>query len=277
MARLGFRHSTNDRSRRLRRRVERGHLAERCLDFGKMLHLEPVPSEARGPDRRHTMERDHGISAVADLKLIADADPRSRPRIRSGEGPPDHRNAHRTFGAMLAGEVARKAWRAGPAETPSSSSSRAPRADRSARVRGARHDDHLEGDANDYVGKGLSAACSPCVRRAGRPSWPPTTWSSATPCSTAPPAVAPVLRRSRRRALRGACNGSVHRRRGRGRPWLPLHDRWRRRHCWDRRNNFGAGMSGSVAFVSDETIQFIARCNKGHGRDRDLKRRTSGS
>jgi glutamate synthase (NADPH/NADH) large chain/glutamate synthase (ferredoxin) len=44
----------------------------------------------------------------------------------------------------------------------------------------------LHGDANDYTGKGLSAACSRCARRTASATWPRRTSSWATPCSTAP-------------------------------------------------------------------------------------------
>jgi glutamate synthase (NADPH/NADH) large chain len=87
----------------------------------------------------------------------------------------------------------------------------------------------LEGDANDYVGKGLSGG-KLIVYPPAKPAFAPRKTSS--------PATSP-LRRHQRRALRAAGRRTLRRpqlrrhrrRRRRGRPRLRIHDRWSRRRA----------------------------------------------
>src|SRR5690606_9032995 len=125
----------------------------RRLDFSRV--LAPVPPKLAKRDRRCTVEQDHGVAHVADRDLIEQARPalerREPVRITLGIT-----NAHRTFGAMLAGEVARRHGAAGLPEgtisidlTGTAGQSFGAFAARGMTLT-------LEGDANDYVGKGLS-------------------------------------------------------------------------------------------------------------------------
>ena len=102
-----------------------------------------------------TIEQDHGIAHVADRTLIECA----RPALERGERVTigfGITNAHRTFGAMLAGEVARRFGADGLPEgcigievTGTAGQSFGAFATKGMTI-------SLEGDANDYVGKGLS-------------------------------------------------------------------------------------------------------------------------
>ncbi|MEU8261363.1 glutamate synthase large subunit [Micromonospora sp. NPDC048999] len=127
------------------------------LDLGRVLHLPELPE---GAARRGTRSQDHGLELALDNQLIALAEP-----ALSGSGPAAVtpvraelavRNEHRSVGAMLGGEVTRRFGGAGlPADTIEF------------RLRGTAGQSfgaflppgvtlRLHGDANDYVGKGLS-------------------------------------------------------------------------------------------------------------------------
>jgi glutamate synthase domain-containing protein 3 len=102
-----------------------------------------------------SIAQDHGLETALDQKLLA----RCKDAIE-GRGKVDVsmpiRNVHRTVGAMLAGEVAR---RYGPSGLPDRSiilrfTGSAGQSFGAFVVRGMEL--YLEGDANDYVGKGMS-------------------------------------------------------------------------------------------------------------------------
>ena len=239
----------------------------RTLDFGKM--LEPVPAKLARRDRRCTTEQDHGIANVADVKLIEAAEP----ALARREPVKIHQpiiNAHRTFGAMLAGEVARRHGAPGLPEdtitielTGTAGQSFGAFATRGMTLA-------LEGDANDYVGKGLSGGVL-SVR-------PPRE-------STFVAAENVVVGNT---VLYGATSGRAF---FAGRAGERFAVRNSGAHTvvegvgdhgceymtggvvvvlGPSGRNFGAGMSGGVAFVSDEDGQFGARCNKGMVEIEDL-------
>ncbi len=119
----------------------------------------------------------------------------------------------------------------------------------------------LQGDGNDYVGKGLSG---------GRIVVRPPENSRIVAEQVDHRRQHRALRRDRgrvlfprrrRRALRRAQLGRHRRRRGRRRPWLRIHDRRHRRVIGETGRNFAAGMSGGIAYVLDETGDFAQRCN----------------
>ena len=90
----------------------------------------------------------------------------------------------------------------------------------------------LEGDANDYFGKGLSGGTHrrlPAARR--HASCPRRTSSSATSRSTARPAARSSCRGHGRRALLRAQQRRHRGRRGRRRPRLRVHDRRHASSC----------------------------------------------
>ncbi len=139
------------------------------------------------------------------------------------------RNVNRTVGAMLSGEVARRYGHAGlPDDTIAVKlTGTAGQSFGAFLARGVALE--LTGDANDYVGKGLSGGRVVVRQPAGRRrAIRPRTSSSATPCSTARSPARPISGR-RRRALRGAQLRRRRGGRGRRRPRLRIHDRRRRR------------------------------------------------
>jgi glutamate synthase domain-containing protein 2/glutamate synthase domain-containing protein 3 len=154
MAKLGF--ATVDemigRVDRLEFRRASEHWKAKGLDFSAILHNPPTPGRIA---RRSVTEQDHGLDQVLDYQLIDYA----REAIENGSPVRIQmpiRNVHRTVGAMLSGEIARKHGSAGlPDDTihfrffGSAGQSFGAFLARGVTL-------ELEGDSNDYVGKGLS-------------------------------------------------------------------------------------------------------------------------
>ena len=154
MAQMGFR--TFDemvgRSDMLECRTALDHWKAKGIDLSTILYNPPVPSRVA---RRCVEKQDHGLEEALDYTLIDLAhealDRRQPIRIQL-----PIRNVHRTVGAMLSGEIARRYGSTGlPTDTIH------------CRFQGSAGQSfgaflavgvtlELEGDANDYVGKGLS-------------------------------------------------------------------------------------------------------------------------
>ena len=181
--------------------------------------------------------QDHGLDEALDQELIRLA----QPAIHDGQPVEIDlpiRNVNRTVGTMLGHEVT-KAWqrrRACPtARSTSVSPARPARA--SARSCPAGITLRLEGDANDYLGKGLSGgriivqpAADVAVRRRGADHRRQRDRLRRDRRRDLPA-------RHRRRALLRAQLGRHRRRRGRRRPRLRVHDR---RSCRRARARPGA-------------------------------------
>ncbi len=128
------------------------HWKARGLDYSSILYSPPVP----GRVARHCVtKQDHGLDRALDYKLIdhaADAIATGSPV----EFKMPIRNVHRTVGAMLSGEVAKRYGSAGlPDDTIRFQfTGSAGQSFGAFLAKGVTLT--LEGDANDYVGKGLS-------------------------------------------------------------------------------------------------------------------------
>ncbi|MDG4561341.1 MAG: glutamate synthase large subunit, partial [Candidatus Competibacter sp.] len=154
MSQLGFR--TFDemigRADRLDMRRAIHHWKARGLDFTRLLAMPPAPP---GVATHHCEEQDHGLSGVLDHRLIAQA----QPALESGQPvriETPVRNTDRTVGAMLSGQVARRYGHAGlPDDTIHIRlAGTAGQSFGAFLARGVTLE--LTGEANDYVGKGLS-------------------------------------------------------------------------------------------------------------------------
>jgi glutamate synthase domain-containing protein 2/glutamate synthase domain-containing protein 1/glutamate synthase domain-containing protein 3 len=154
MARLGFR-TVDEMVGRVDMLDMRGaidHWKAKGLDFSSIFHNPEVPSRV---GRRCLIQQDHGIAHALDHQLLDLA----KDAIETGtpvEFKMPIRNVHRTVGAMLSGEVARKYGSTGlPEDTIriefNGSAGQSFGAFLAKGVTLA-----LEGDANDYTGKGLS-------------------------------------------------------------------------------------------------------------------------
>jgi glutamate synthase (NADPH/NADH) large chain len=154
MAQLGFRKVDEmvGRVDMLETRDAIEHWKARGLDFSSILYNPPVPSRV---GRHCTTKQDHGLDEALDYKMIdhaRDAIDNQTPIVIKLP----IRNVHRTVGAMLSGEIARKYGSAGLPENTIHFEFKgsAGQSFGAFLARGVTLE--LEGDANDYVGKGLS-------------------------------------------------------------------------------------------------------------------------
>ncbi len=154
MAQLGFR--TMDemigRADMLAQRKGVQHWKAKYIDLSSILHSPPVPTRF---GRRCLIAQDHGLRDALDYQLIA----RTEKAIENGNPIEFHlpiRNVHRAVGSMLSGDVARRYGSKGLPDgtvniffTGSAGQSFGAFLAKGITL-------SLEGDANDYVGKGLS-------------------------------------------------------------------------------------------------------------------------
>ena len=154
MAEMGFRTLAEMTGRvdRLDMREAVDHWKARGIDLGRILHQVPL---ADSPSLGHSLTQDHGLDKALDNELIAaaaDALERQQPVVIERKVI----NVNRTLGAMLSGEVARRYGHAGlPDNTIKLKlTGVAGQSFGAWLAHGITLD--LTGDANDYVGKGLS-------------------------------------------------------------------------------------------------------------------------
>ncbi len=154
MSKLGFR--TMDEMighvERIEMRRAVDHWKARGLDFSSILYNPQVP---RRVGRRCLIAQDHGLDEALDYQLIDHAKPALDHQTPVEFSVPI-RNVHRTVGAMLSGEIVRRYGSAGlPDDTIRFHfSGSAGQSFGAFLAKGVTLT--LEGDANDYVGKGLS-------------------------------------------------------------------------------------------------------------------------
>jgi len=154
MAQLGFR-SMNEMIGRvdlLEARNAQEHWKARGLDFSAILHNPDVPAKV---GRRKLIEQNHGLEQALDHKLM-DLAREALENKTPVEFKLPIRNVHRTVGTMLSGEIARRYGAQGLPDdtirfhfTGSAGQSFGAFLARGVTL-------ILEGDANDYTGKGLS-------------------------------------------------------------------------------------------------------------------------
>ena len=133
------------------RRVER-HWKAHGVDLKRILHPIELPEDRK---LYHTETQDHGLANALDIELIEAC----KPAIQSGqpiEITREVRNVNRTVGAMLSGEVARAHGHGGlsPDTIRINFTGVAGQSFGAWLAHGVTIS--LTGDANDYVGKGLS-------------------------------------------------------------------------------------------------------------------------
>jgi glutamate synthase (NADPH/NADH) large chain len=154
MAKMGFKKMSDmiGHTELIEMRPALDHWKAKGLDYSQLLFTPPVPGRV---SRRCTIKQDHGLVAALDNRLIELA----KPAIENGttvDFKLPIRNVDRTVGAMLSGEIARKYGGAGlPAETIHFTfSGSAGQSFGAFLAHGVTLE--LEGDSNDYAGKGLS-------------------------------------------------------------------------------------------------------------------------
>jgi glutamate synthase (NADPH) large chain len=154
MARMGFR--TFDemvgRVDMLEARKALDHWKAKGLDLSMILYNPPTPSRIA---RRCIQSQDHGLDEALDFKLIDHAK-EALEHGRKVEFKLPIRNVHRTVGAMLSGEIARRYGSAGLPENTIKFQFNGSAGQSFGAFLANGVTLELEGDANDYVGKGLS-------------------------------------------------------------------------------------------------------------------------
>jgi len=261
MAQLGFRRFEEmvGRSDMLEMRPGIEHWKAKGLDFSQLLYHPEAPSRV---GRRCTIAQDHGLDQALDAKLIDHA----RPALDSGtpvEFVLPIRNVHRTVGAMLSGEIARKYGAEGlePGTIHFKFTGSAGQSFGAFLARGVTLE--LEGDSNDYVGKGLSG---------GKLIVYPPRGSTFAPDKNI--LVGNVVlygatsgeaffngRAGERFAVRNSGASAVVE--GVGDHGCEYMTKGLVVVLSDTGRNFAAGMSGGIAYVLDETGEFAkTRCNR---------------
>jgi glutamate synthase (NADPH/NADH) large chain len=259
MAKLGFRKFDEmiGQRDRLEFRAAVEHWKAKGLDLGPLLHM-PVPGPGVAVHNCET--QDHGLEKALDHQLIA----LSEPAMERGQAVRIDlpiRNINRTVGAMLSGRIAKRYGNAGLEDGTIhvKLTGNAGQSFGAFLSHGVTFE--LEGDANDYVGKGLSG---------GRLVIYPPKASSITPEEN-------ILIGNT--VLYGAISGECYFRGVAG-------ERFGVRNSGvtavvegvgdhgceymtggvvvvlgDTGRNFAAGMSGGIAYVLDESQDFDKRCN----------------
>jgi glutamate synthase (NADPH/NADH) large chain len=154
MARLGLRSFKEliGRVDRLDMRHAIDHWKAAGVDLGRILHQV---SPAAGVAVWNSERQQHHLERAMDVDLIAAC----RPALERGEKlriSRDIRNVHRTVGTMLSGEVARRHGHAGLPDGTITVALRGTAGGSFAAFLAHGITLDLQGDANDYVGKGLS-------------------------------------------------------------------------------------------------------------------------
>jgi glutamate synthase (NADPH/NADH) large chain len=233
------------------------HWKAKGLDFSRLFYKPDAPA---GVSVFHCEPQDHKIHDILDRRLIADA------QASLDRGAPVRlhatiKNTDRTAGAMLSGEVAQRYGHAGlPDDTIHvSMKGTAGQSFGAWLAKGVTFE--LEGEANDYVGKGLSG---------GR-------------IIIRPPAVSPIVPEESiivgNTVLYGAISGECYFRGVAGERFAVRNSgataviEGAGDHCCEYMTggvvvvlggtgrNFAAGMSGGIAYVIDEDGTFEQRCN----------------
>jgi len=261
MAKLGFRKMDEmiGRSDMLDLRLGVEHWKAKGLDYSQLLYHPEAPSRV---GRRCMIGQDHGLDQALDAKLIDHA----RPAIDNGtpvEISLPIRNVHRTVGAMLSGEIARKYGSAGlePGTIHCKFSGSAGQSLGAFLARGVTLE--LEGDSNDYVGKGLSGGkiiVYPPKGSTFKPEQNILVGNVVLYGATSGEAFFNG-RAGERFAVRNSGATAVVE--GLGDHGCEYMTRGLVICLADTGKNFAAGMSGGIAYVLDETGEFgKTRCNR---------------
>ncbi len=249
---------TNDATGGLARKAGR-------LDFSEVLHR---PREVDVNPVRCVEAQDHNLSTVRDHELIA----RSKDALEKGQRvflDVKIRNSDRAFGTMLSGEIARRrpSWEDAEGKGGLPEDTITIRATGSAgqsfgafAARGLSLE--LVGDANDYVGKGLSGgllAIHPPKEAPFRPEDQVVVGNTVLYGATSGRAFFNG-RAGERFCVRNS--GAVAVVEGVGDHGCEYMTGGLVVVIGTTGRNFAAGMSGGIAYVFDEDGQFVSRCNK---------------
>ena len=259
MAQLGFRKFSEmiGQSDKLDMRSAISHWKAKGLDFARILYKPQVESDVA---LYNCEQQEHGLDKALDNKLIELA----RPALEEGQPvriETEIRNTNRTFGAMLSGEIARRFGHTGLPEDTISILVKGTAGQSFGSFVSAGVSIELQGEGNDYVGKGLSG---------GR-------------LVIYPPKECPIVAEENiivgNTVLYGAISGECYFRGVAGERFavrnsgaIAVVEGLGDHGCeymtggvvivlGSTGRNFAAGMSGGIAYVLDETGNFEQYCN----------------
>ncbi|MBT5512721.1 MAG: glutamate synthase large subunit [Rhodospirillaceae bacterium] len=260
MAELGFR-TVNEmigRMDRLDTRPALDHWKAKGLDFSRIF---AKPKAGEGVAVHNCEEQDHGLDKALDNTLIAQAKDAIENKIPVTIETPV-RNVNRTVGAMLSGEIARRHGHAGlPDDTIHvKMKGTAGQSFGAWLARGVSLE--LEGDANDYVGKGLSGGRLVIYPTASSPIVPEENILIGNTVLYGAIAGESYFRgvAGERFAVRNS--GAVAVVEGVGDHGCEYMTGGCVAVIGSTGRNFAAGMSGGIAYVLDEQGDFDIRCNQ---------------
>ena len=259
MAEMGFRtvEEMVGRVDRIDMKRAVSHWKAHGVDLSKLLHqVKPVP----GHELYRTETQDHGLEAAMDQELIREA----RPALEKGESvrlERTVRNVNRTVGTMLSGEVAKRYGHAGLPDNTIRIGFTGVAGQSFAAWLAHGVTLELTGDANDYVGKGLSGGRVIVKQPEGMDRDPTnniivgnTVLYGAIAGEAFFNGVA-----GERFAVRNS--GAIAIVEGTGDHGCEYMTGGVVMVLGPTGRNFAAGMSGGIAYVYDEDGQFAKRCN----------------
>ena len=260
MAKLGFRKFEEmvGRVDLIDMRHALDHWKAKGVDLSKILYQPPAKA---GVAVKHASTQDHGLDGALDHKLIKAAQPALGKTPKPVQITETINNVNRTVGAMLSGEVARKFGHAGlPEDTIQIAlAGTAGQSFGAFLARGVTL--NLVGDANDYVGKGLSGG-RVVVRQPDSAKREPTeniiVGNTVLYGAIAGEAYFEGVA-GERFAVRNS--GAVAVVEGCGDHGCEYMTGGVVVVLGDTGRNFAAGMSGGVAYVYDPKKSFVSRCN----------------
>ncbi len=260
MARLGYR--TVDemvgQSHRLEARSAVEHWKARGLDLSRVLAFPEAPPTV---GRRCTQKQDHRLEAALDHELLE----KTWPALEHGEKVAFGlriRNVNRTVGTMLSGEIARRYGEAGLPEDTIVIRARGSAGQSFCAFGAPGLTIHVQGDANDYFGKGLSGAklsIRPPPTAAYLPEENIIIGNVALYGATAGEAYVRGIAGERFAVRNSGAHAVVE---GVGDHGCEYMTGGLVVVIGPTGRNFAAGMSGGVAFVYDPQGRFPARCNR---------------
>ncbi|MCA3017826.1 MAG: glutamate synthase subunit alpha [Rhodocyclaceae bacterium] len=233
------------------------HWKAKGLDFSRIFHMPAMPKEVA---RLHNETQDHGLDGAIDNQLIAEA----KPALEKQEKVVINttvRNLNRTVGAMLSGDVARRFGHDGLTDDTITVklTGTAGQSFGAFLANGVTLD--LTGQANDYVGKGLSGGkivVRPNAGFKGDPTENIIVGNTVMYGATAGEAYFRGVAGERFCVRNSGASAVVE---GTGDHGCEYMTGGTVVVLGATGRNFAAGMSGGVAYVLDEDGQFEKRCN----------------
>jgi glutamate synthase (NADPH) large chain len=233
------------------------HWKAKGLDFSRIFHMPAMPKEV---SRLHNETQDHGLEGALDNQLIAEA----KPALEKQEKVVINttiRNLNRTVGAMLSGDVAKRYGHEGLADDTITVklTGTAGQSFGAFLAHGVTLD--LTGQANDYVGKGLSGGkifVKPNADFKGDPTENIIVGNTVMYGATAGEGYFRGVAGERFCVRNSGASAVVE---GTGDHGCEYMTGGTVVVLGATGRNFAAGMSGGVAYVLDEDGQFDKRCN----------------